>query len=107
MNVDLASGLRELGQVADRLATLLEWEKLAQQERDHRPLPPLRLPEHNRKDILDVYGWFLSLSASIRKFLEHSESAYPAEQAERWWRQLRELEHRVQRFNIIDEFIKP
>jgi hypothetical protein len=52
MEIDVAGALRALGLVADQLAALLEWEKLAQQERGSRLLPPFNFQDHNRNDII-------------------------------------------------------
>jgi hypothetical protein len=105
--IDIPGALRDLGTVADRLATLLEWEKLAEQERGSRALPPFRLADHNRKDILDLYGRFLSLGTCVSNILERMNHQFPPEQAEYWWEQLRQLQQRVEGFGIIDKFIKP
>ena len=107
MQIDIPGGLRELASVADRLAALLEWEKLAEQERGSRSLPPFRLRDYNCQDIIDLYGRFLNLSTSITKVLERAGNAFPPEQTDIWWRQLRTLGQRVHGFGIIDRFIKP
>jgi hypothetical protein len=107
MEIDVAGALRDLGLVADRLAALLEWEKLAQQERGSRKLPPFSFRDHNRNDIIDLYGHFLSLSSSLHAILDSTDGTFVDEERHTWWRQLRKLEDRVQCFGIMDNYIKP
>lgn len=107
MQVDIPAALQELKRVADRIEELLEWEKLAQQERGSRALPPFQLRDHDRKDIIDLFGWFLNLSMSIHEVLDRPDFEALGEQRQRWQRRLRALEERVQGLGIIDKYIKP
>ena len=107
MQIDISGALRDLAKVADRIAELLEWEKLAQQERRPHVPPAFQLCDHNRKDIIDLYSWFLNLSMSAHEVLDSSDFEIPEEQRGRWQRRLRELEKRVDDCRIIDRFIKP
>jgi hypothetical protein len=107
MEIDVAGALRDLALAADRLAESLEWEALAQQERGSRGLPPFPYRDHNRNDIITLYGQFLSLSMELHAALQDPGLTLPNEQGHAWQRQLRHLVERVQAFGIMDKFIKP
>jgi len=107
MEIDVAGALRALGLVADQLAALLEWEKLAQQERGSRLLPPFNFHDHNRNDILDLYGQFLNLSSSLHALFERSDLTLADEQCRTWQRQLRQLDERIHCFGIMEKYIRP
>lgn len=107
MHVDISGGLRDLGKVADRIATLLEWEKLAEQERGSRALPPFRLRDHNREDIIELYGHFINLSKTLHAVLDGADVGFTSEQWKLWSQRLRELDQRVRGFDIIQKYIKP
>jgi len=107
MQVDITGGLRDLAKAADRIAALFEWEKLAEQERGSRALPGFRIRNHNREDIIDLYGAFLSLSRSLHAVLNGTDIGFTTEQWKDWQEELREVEERVQSFNIMDKYIKP
>ena len=107
MEIDVAGALRDLGIVADRIAALLEWERLAQHERGSRALPPFSFRDHNRSDIIDLYGHFLSLSLSLHALLGRSDLVLADEQCRAWQRQLHQLDERIHCFGIMEKYIKP
>ena len=81
MQVDIPGALHDPAKVADRIAALLEWEKLAQQERGSRALPTFQLRDHDREDIADLYGGFLNLSMSIKMSWTETELSSPTRNA--------------------------
>jgi len=107
MAIDVDGALQDLAKAADHLAALLEWEKLAEQERGSRALPPFRLRDHNREDILDLYGQFVNLSKSLHNVLDSTDVGFTSEQWDLWREQLRKLDTRVRGFDIIAKYIKP
>ena len=107
MELDVPGTLKDLESVAAHLATLLEWDQLAEQERDTRALPPFRLQNHNREDIIDLYSQFLCLRTGIHAVLESRSLLIPDEQREPWKERLLVLEQKVRGLRILERFIRP
>ena len=107
MEPDIPGAIHDLGQIASQLETLLEWEKLAEQEQDSRPLPPFRLSHHNRDDIIDSYSQFLDLRSGIQRIMRDRASLIPEGAADAWYQQMTALDHRMYQLKIMDRFIKP
>lgn len=107
MNIDIPGALHELSSVADRLMALLEWDRLAQEERGTSALPPFHIRDHNRRDIIDLYSAFLNLRETLQRVLEQSAFEYPAEERDLWLRTLREMNDRVSSQEIMQRFIRP
>ena len=106
MQVDIPGALRDLNKVADRLAELLEWQKLAQQERRPHTPPAFQFPDHTRKDIVEMYGWFINLDLCMREALNRTDLGFSIDDQTRWLRRLHEIEARVHALGIVDKFIK-
>jgi len=95
MRVNISAALLDLGRVVGRIAELVEWEKLVQQERPS-PFPSAVQPaDRLREDILALYAWFVSLDTSIHEVLSNPDLRVSEDQRRRWQRRLRELEERV------------
>ncbi|MBK8270284.1 MAG: hypothetical protein IPK83_19110 [Planctomycetes bacterium] len=107
MELDVPGTLKDLESVAAHLATLLELDQLAEQERDSRALPPFRLQDHNREDIVDLYSQFLNLRTGIHAVLDSQSLLIPDEDRESWKERLWALEQQVRRLRIMERFIRP
>jgi hypothetical protein len=59
------------------------------------------------RTFLDLYGRFLNLGTCVSNVLERMNHQFPQEQTEFWWEQLRQLQQRVEGFDIITKFYKP
>jgi len=108
MVVDVDAALVDLGRVADRIAELGEWDRLADEER-RSPFPSALLPADDlREDIRALYGWFLDLDTKIREVLKRSELIVPSMDLwEGWWQRLRKLEEQVRECRVHERFINP
>lgn len=107
MELDISGALKDLEGVVIHLATLLEWDKLAEQEHDSRALPPFRLQNHNREDIIDLYSQFLDLRNGVQRAMENRTSLIPDELHDSWKERLQALDQRVRRLRIMETFIRP
>ena len=106
MEVDISGALRSLQQVVDRIAELIEWEKLVQQEQDpHRP-PAFRLPDHFHEDIEAMYASFWNLGYDIHEALKRPDVQASHEERRRWKRRLEELEEQFSQLGFAARFIK-
>lgn len=70
MQPDISSALQELGRVADRIAELLEWNELSQQENRHGLPPPVQFRDHLSGEIVGLYSAFLVLSRTVHRVLD-------------------------------------
>ncbi|MCB9852821.1 MAG: hypothetical protein H6819_06975 [Phycisphaerales bacterium] len=107
MEPDIPGALCDLEKLADHLATLLEWEKLAEQEHDSRALPPFRLEHHNREDIIDLYSQFLELRSGIQRVIDEHDPMIPGDNRDTWNRRITALDLRVRQLGIMEKFIRP
>ena len=103
--------LAALRRTADQLAELVEWQRLATQERqfpeDWARDCPLRIDHHFTEDARDLYGRFLLLAHTLRVAMQSSADLAARNCAEGWTRQLSDLENRVRGLHITARFIKP
>ena len=106
MQADIPGALHDLEQVVDRIAELLEWDKLAQQERRSDIPPAFQLRDHLPDEIVGLYSVFLTLNGTIHRALNNLTAPISADEAD-WRRSLRSLEQRVARWRIGERFIKP
>lgn len=106
MNIDVPAALRDLEKVADRIAAMLEWEKLAQQERGSRSLPPFVFSQKNWQEFSELRAQFSFLCMSLHMTLGDPELACSGSQREAWREALRKLEEWVYSLGRDDRFIK-
>ena len=106
MRTDVPGALENLNRVADRIAELIEWDKLAQQER--RPDSTWFFPprDHLCDDLRSLYGLFLSLGLSIHDVLNRPDLDARKNQHTCWERRLRKLEARVHEFQISEKLLR-
>lgn len=95
MRINLDAALGDLERLIDRIAELIEWEKLAKQQRPRQVSPSFRLADHfcEEVDELLVSGW--QLHREIREALARDDLATSPEQRSRWERRLAQLERRA------------
>ena len=95
MYFDVSAALADLNNVTDRIAELVEWIKLAEQE--HQSIFPSAMPPAD--DLVDelkvMYGRFVSLSANIHEALNRKEITILENQRIRWFRRLEALDKRI------------
>lgn len=106
MNIDVPAALRDLEKVADRIAAMLEWQKLAQQERGSRSLPPFVLSQKNWQEFSELQAQFSFLCMSLHMTLEDPELTCSGRQRETWREALHKLEKWVYSLGRDDRFIK-
>jgi hypothetical protein len=107
MQADIPGALRDLKTVADRIEELLEWEKLAQQERRPHVPPAFQLREHLPTEIVGLYSVFLTLSESAHRALDQANAPDACTEVADWRKTLQQLEQRVSGWRISARFIKP
>jgi len=107
MQVDIPAALQELAHVAARIEELLEWDKLAQQERRPHVPPAFQLRDHVSDEIVGLYSAFLTLAGTIHRALDGVLAPLRPGDAEALRRSLGHLEDRVARWHIGERFIKP
>ena len=105
MQVDIPGALRDLGRLVDRIAELLEWQKLAQQERRMPFSTSFDLEGHIPEDLRDLRAAFLSADMTLRELLGRDDLAPPAEQRRIWQRELEQIERRFAEYSATDAFI--
>jgi len=106
MNIDVPAALRDLEKVADRIAAMLEWQKLAEQERGSRSLPPFLLSQKNARELDELAAHFSFLCMSLRMHLDDPELVCSGSQRETWRETLHQLEKWVYSLGRDDRFIK-
>ena len=89
---NIQAALRDLSKVAQRIAELREWQKLAQQERARNPHPELFVPDSDQQEIDTLCGSFMILDLDIHEALKRPDMDCTPEQKKRWQRRLAELE---------------
>ena len=95
MCLDVPAALHELSDVSNRIAELIEWMKLAEQE-DQSPFPSAVRPADDLEgDLRAMYGWFVSLSARIQDALIPTNVTGQNDQRDGWFRRLTVLHRRV------------
>lgn len=107
MQIDIPGGLRDLGRLVDRIAELLEWQKLAQQER-RLPFPTsFEWNDHLDQDISDLRATFTGADMSLRTLLSRSDLNGTREQRHAWQRHLEQIEQRLAALSATDTFNNP
>lgn len=106
MESEISAAIRELGRLADRIAATVEWDKLAEEEHGSPRLPPFRLREHNRQEILDMYWEFFGLRNQVYAMMNRVDVGGTLEQRAKWRRDLAEAESRVQHIDQIEKYIR-
>lgn len=104
VEVDVEGALRQLAQLRSRLRELLEWEKLALQERDPRR-PPGFDPSSSvladlRAELREMHGHFLHLAIQTDHALKRPDLAGSARQKLRWRNRLDRLQREVARLGL-------
>jgi len=105
MESEISAAIRELGRLADRIAATVEWDKLAEEEHGSPRLPPFRLREHNRQEIMDMYWEFFALSNQVHAMLNRVDIGGSLDQRKKWRRDLAEAESRIQHIDVIEKYI--
>ena len=107
MQADIPGALRDLKTVADRIEELLEWEQLAQQERDPHLPPAFQLRDHLPTEIVGLYSAFLTLTETAHRALNDATGPNTCPESLDWRKALLKLERRVARWHISERFIRP
>lgn len=95
MQPDITGALRDLAKVAERIAALREWQRLAHVERTRNPHSSLFIPDSDQQEIDTLCGSYMQLDLSIHEALARLELDCSPEQKKRWERRLHELEQTV------------
>ena len=106
MKVDIPGALRSLQQVVDRIAVLIEWEKLARQERKPHVPPSFQPADHFYEDLEMMCASFWNLVYDIHEAINRPDVAATDEQRRRWKRQLDQLEKQAGELQFIAKLIK-
>ena len=106
MRIDVTAALRDLNRVVDRIAELIEWEKLAKQERRPHVPPSFQPADHFPEDMESLCNSLFSLDSSIHKLLDRPDLETSDEQREQWKRQLRQLEKRFGKLQFTAKLIR-
>lgn len=107
MYLDIPAALRALGQIVDRIAEMIEWQKLAHQER-RRPFPTsFELDDHLQDEIRDLQASFISTALDLREALGRPDLEVAEQQRRQWQYQLEQLEQRFASLTAGDRFINP
>ena len=107
MQADIPGALNELTHVADRLDELLEWHRLARQERRPHIPPAFQLRDHVSDEIVGLYSAFMTLSMTIHRALDGLRLASASDDTDPLRRRLEQLDQRVAHLHISESFIKP
>ena len=92
MPIDIPDALQSLDDLVDRIAALIEWDKLAQQERRPDMLASSSPRDSIQEDVKSLYGAFVESSVSIREFLDLPDSVWTPAQRTKWLKQLNKLQ---------------
>ncbi len=92
MYIDIPEALGALGQIVDRIAEMIEWEKLARQERRPCVPPSFQLADHFGEEMDSLCSSFISLDIDIHEALDRPDLDCSPEQRRGWRRQLLHLE---------------
>lgn len=106
MESEISAAIRELGRLADRIAATVEWDKLAEEEHGSSRLPPFRLREHNRQEIIDMYWEFFMLRNQVHAMLNRVDIGGSLDQRKKWRQDLADAESRVHRIEFIEKYIR-
>lgn len=106
MKIDIPGALRSLEQVVERIAELIEWEKLAIQERKPHVPPAFQPADHYHDDLVSLESAFWNLSRDIREALSRGDLEATSEQRLPWEHRLDQLELRVGELQAIAKLIK-
>lgn len=107
MRVDIPGALRDLTRLTERLAELIEWERLVQ--REHRPdLPPsFQLRNHIPKEMSSLHQSFLVLAEDLRQILEDPHLRSTRQDRARWKAKLEAECRRVRNMGLAERFLFP
>ena len=106
MESEICAAIRELGRLADRLGAPVEWDKLAEEQHGSPSLPPFRMREHYRQEILDMYWEFFQLRNQVQAMLNRVDIGGTLEQRAQWRRELASIESRTQHIDQIERYIR-
>ena len=106
MESEVSAAIRELGRLADRIAATVEWDKLAEEQHGSPSLPPFRMREHYRQEILDMYWEFFRLRNQVHAMLNRVDIGGTLDQRAKWHRDLAEAESKVQHIDKIERYIR-
>jgi hypothetical protein len=104
MKLDIPGALRDLDRLVDRMAELLEWQKLVQQER-RGPFTSFELNHHLPGDIRTLHARFLNAHLDLREVLGRPNLEASPRQRRRWEQRLQEIEHRFASLPFTGRFI--
>jgi len=92
MRIDLDAALLDLEKLIDRIAELIEWEKLSRQQRRPRDPPGFQFADHFNEDLESLFASGWQLHAEIGEALARDDLRASPEQLRRWQRRLHRLE---------------
>lgn len=107
MKADVPGALRDLACLLDRIAELIEWERLAQQERKQANPSSFQLPNHFQQELNLLQASFFNLVFQVNEALARPDLEASADQLRRWKRRLAELDDRMSRLDFAAKLIKP
>ncbi|HOW71094.1 MAG TPA: hypothetical protein PKY77_10875 [Phycisphaerae bacterium] len=107
MRIDIARALRDLDQLVDRIAELVEWSRLSQQER-RSPLPnSFDLNDHIDEEMLALQICFADAELNIRDVLARPDLEATEDQRRQWQQQLDHIRRRVANCLATGRFNRP
>lgn len=106
MHIDIPAILRNLAQLVDRMAEVVEWRRLRMQERSLTFPTSFDLADHLDEEMLDLQMAFSAAAHNLRDALDRPDLAASGEEVIRWKKQLEQLEARASQIALTDKLIK-
>ena len=107
MQIDIPGTLRELERLVDRIAELIEWHKLTQQQR-RLPFPTsFELNDHFAEETLDLQNCFAAADIQLRTLLADPHAITDEKQRQAWLRRLGQLEEWASALALAARFNNP
>ncbi|MBP7937703.1 MAG: hypothetical protein KA354_23940 [Phycisphaerae bacterium] len=106
MHIDIPGILRDLAQLVDRMAGVVEWRRLRIQERSLASSTSFDIADHLDEEMLDLQIAFSAAANSVREALDRPDLAASREQVIHWKQQLEQLEARASQIATTDKLIK-
>ena len=95
----------QMRHTADKLAELVVWKKLDEEQARPGVPPGFRINHHFQDDARELYGLFLQMDQLLRNVLSRPDHAHDWEIKGHWRQTLTGIEERVRKLRIPERFI--
>jgi len=105
MELDVETALDELETIFSSLAGLVEWYKLAENERNANTMLSFQIDNRPIDEIRSTYSSFLSKALRIQTVLNYDDLVASQTQRRQWRQKLKDLQNAVRDFRITERFL--